>query len=124
MLNYQEICYEGPTNRIEESDNILLRIDSVTERWNKIMKEVKERRYAGPFSREQLPFKYFVQSPVGLVPKAGGKTHLIFHLSYDFGPGENRKSVNHYIPQEKCSVKYRDLDFAVLTSMNIFARNR
>ena len=47
------------------------------------MKEVNEHRYAGPFN--ELPFKYHVQSPVGLVPKAGNKTHLIFHLSYDFG---------------------------------------
>ena len=49
--------------------------------WNKVMKEVKLKRYAGPF--EQIPFKHFIQSPIGLVPKDGGKdTRLIFHLSY------------------------------------------
>ena len=32
--------------------------------WNKVMKEVKLKRYAGPF--EEIPFEYYVQSPVGL----------------------------------------------------------
>ena len=49
------------------------------------MKEIKERRYAGPFMKENFPFVNYIQSPIGLVPKAGNKTRLIFHLSYDFG---------------------------------------
>ena len=41
------------------------------------MKEVKKHRFAGPF--EVPPTKYYVQSPLGLVPKSGGqKTRLIF----------------------------------------------
>ena len=45
------------------------------------MKEVKLKRFAGPF--ESSPFEDFIQSPVGLVPKDNGKdTRLIFHLSY------------------------------------------
>ena len=45
------------------------------------MKEVKEERYAGPFS--EPPFTEFIQSPIGLVPKDNGKaTRLIFHLLY------------------------------------------
>ena len=43
-------------------------------------------------------------------PKAGGQTHLIFHLSYDF---LQHKSVNFYTPESSCSVKYQDLDQAV-----------
>ena len=74
------------------------------------MKEVKLKRYAGPFHK--VPFKNFVQSPIGLVPKAGNKTRLIFHLSYDFGKS-GMKSINHYTLKEKCSVKYHDLDEAV-----------
>ena len=49
--------------------------------WNKVMKEVKEKRFAGPF--KEIPFEHFIQSPIGLVPKDGGKYYrLIFHLSY------------------------------------------
>ena len=83
--------------------------------WNKIIKEVKEEvkeeRVAGPF--EQIPYHYFVQSPIGLVPKANNKTRLIFHLSFDFGSQESSKSVNYFIPKELCSVKYNDLDAAI-----------
>ena len=78
------------------------------------MKEVALLRYAGPFRLEELPFRNFVQSPVGLVPKAGNQTRMIFHLSYDF---EDFKSVNHYIPHEKCTVKYHDIDHAVANTL-------
>ena len=78
------------------------------------MKEVKEGHYVGPF--EQIPFESYVQSPIGLVPKDGGtKTKLIFHLSCDFKKSRN-KSLNHYIPDEVCSVKYNDIDEAVCCS--------
>ena len=79
------------------------------------MKEVKEHRYAGPF--EKTPFENFIQSPVGLVPKSGGKMRLIFHLSFDFGP-EN-KSLNYHTPKDKCSVKYNDLDAAIKECLHI-----
>ena len=64
------------------------------------MKEVQCKRVAGPY--DEVPFHYFVQSPIGLVPKSGGDgTRLIFHLSHDFGP--NCKSINANIPQERCT---------------------
>ena len=37
--------------------------------WNKIMKEVKLKRFTGPF--ERIPFENYIQSPIGLVPKDG-----------------------------------------------------
>ena len=40
--------------------------------WNKVMKEVEAKRFAGPF--EKIPFDNFIQSPIGLVPKDGGKS--------------------------------------------------
>ena len=56
-------------------------VGSPLELWNKVMKEVAAGRYAGPF--EKPPFELFIQSPIGLVPKDGGKkTQLIFHLSH------------------------------------------
>ena len=104
------IGYEGPTDRADYSNNILLRTGSPTELWNKVMKEVRLGRYAGPYQHKP-PFTNFVQSPISLVPKAGGKTRLIFHLSYKFPNGN--ESINHWTPKEKCSVKYNDLDHAI-----------
>ena len=83
------------------------------------MKEVKHRRFAGPLKR--IPFKnYYIQSPVGLVPKAGGKTRLIFHLSYDFS--ETNTSLNKNTPDDMCSVKYKDLDYAIATCLNLIRK--
>ena len=56
---------------------------------------------------------------MGLVPKAGGKTRLIFHLSYDFGPSEHQKSINYHTPEDICKVRYNDLDAAVRNCMHI-----
>ena len=77
------------------------------------MKEVKEKRYAGPYLPENFPFEHFIQSPIGLVPKDGGKkTRLIFHLSYPRNH-TSKKSVNANIPRDECVVKYQDFDQAV-----------
>ena len=42
------------------------------ELWNKVMKGVNLKRYAGPF--DSIPFENYVQSPIGLIPKDGGKS--------------------------------------------------
>ena len=110
--------YEGPQDRHDEVNNIPLKIRNRVMLWNKVMKEVKLGRYAGPFKR--LPFKSYIQFPIGLVPKDKGKqTRLIFHLSFDFGEEHDKKSVNFFIPDNKCTVKYRDLDHAVRVSLKI-----
>ena len=106
-----DIGYRGPSERRHLSSNIPLHVGSPEDLWGKIMKEVKARRYSGPFNVP--PYKSYIQSPIGLVPKAGGQTRLIFHLSFDFGKDEDSKSLNHHTPEELCSVKYRDLDYAV-----------
>ena len=64
------------------------------------------------------PFANFVQSPIGLVPKAENQTRLIFHLSFDFDQEEMR-SVNFYMPAEICMVKYQDLDEAIRQSFQL-----
>ena len=90
---------------------------------HKIMKEVKLKRVAGPFW--EIPFENYIQSPVGLVPKAGkDQVCLIFHLSYDFDrKGEdNLGSLNKHMPKDKCSVKYHDLDAAVHSILQIAAK--
>ena len=118
-----DIGYSGPKIRQSTSDNIPLRVGSKTELWNKIIKEVKLGRVAGPF--DQPPFQNYIQSPVGLVPKSGnkGQTRLIFHLSYDFGKEIGEKSLNHHTPSEICTVKYNDLDYAVEACLRVKASN-
>ena len=101
--------------RTDTSENIPLKIGNSTVLWNKIMKEVKAGRYAGPF--QHIPFDNYMQSPIGLVPKAKNKAKLIFHLSYQFKSGLG--SLNSNTPKEKCSVKYRDLDYAIRTCIEL-----
>ena len=99
-----DIGYKGPVIRQSKSENIPFTIGNEAEMWNKIMKEVKLGRYAGPFA--DVPYENYIQSSIGLVPKdRGKKTRLIFHLLYDFGP-EGEESLNFHSPEELCSVKY------------------
>ena len=118
-----DICYNGPTNRMDYSQNIPFQVGvgSKEEMWEKIMKEVKLKRYAGPFKRN--PFKSFIQSPIGLVPKSGGQTRLIFHLSHGFKLYGNH-SVNYHTPKDMCSVKYRDIDFAIQWGTDLFSMRK
>ena len=103
-----DLDYQGPTLVQRTAPNLKLRVGSKVELWNKMMKEVSEKRFAGPF--EEIPFTYYVQSPIGLVPKdQGKKTRLIFHLSYP----RNGDSVNSGIHYEKCRVVYPSFDEAV-----------
>ena len=104
------IGYEGPEDVKITAPNLKFRgVGNPTILWNKVMKEVKENRHAGPF--EKIPFANYIQSPIGLVPKDGGKdTRLIFHLSYPRGKGT---SVNANTPADICSVQYPDFNDAV-----------
>ena len=124
FTNGFDLGYRGPVNWQEKSCNIPFKIGSKVEMWNKLINEVKLGRHAGPF-RHKPPFKYFVQSLIGLVPKSNGKTRLIFHLSFDFDQGKdvNRHSVNYYTPREDCKVQYRDLDFAVCTILDLVGKS-
>ena len=107
-----DLGYEGPTNLRQFSPNLKLRVGSRIELWNKVMKEVKLQRYAGPYA-EEPPFENFIQSPIGLVPKDGGKsTRLIFHLSYP-RDAKRRFSINANTPASKCTVKYPDFNEAI-----------
>ena len=103
------LMYQGKLQNCKRTaPNLKLRIGNKVELWNKVMNEVALGRYAGPFA--EPPFEFFVQSPIGLVPKdKGTKTRLIFHLSYP----KTGESVNSGIPHDKCTVKYPDFDEAV-----------
>ena len=89
-------------------------VGTKTELWNKVMKEVKEKRYAGPF--DKIPFENYIQSPIGLVPKDNGRaTRLIFHLSYPRSRNGTivSESVNANTPKHLTTVHYPDFDCAV-----------
>ena len=116
-----DFMYRGPQKRRELSKNIPLTVGNKVILWNKVMKEVEQKRYAGPFS--QPPFQNFIQSPVGLVPKSNGDLRLIFHLSFNFGHEEERKSFNYHMPQEACTVKYNDLDYAMKLCVRLLKIN-
>ena len=93
-LNFwlKDLQYRGPWHQRDQARNIPFQVGvgNKYEMWKKFIDEVKAKRYAGPY--DEVPFKYYIQSPCGLVPKAGNKTRLIFHLSYDFRPEEHQKS--------------------------------
>ena len=115
FTNGFSIGYAGPEKVQITAPN--LKLDGIGNEvmlWNKVVKEVKQKRYAGPF--EQIPFQYYIQSPIGLVAKDGGKdTRLIFHLSYPRTKtkGEVSSSVNANTPAYLCTVKYPDFNQAI-----------
>ena len=105
--------YQGDQFVKKTAKNLKLRVGSKTELWNKVMKEVQANRYAGPF--KEIPYEYYIQSPIGLVPKDKTKTRLIFHLSY---PRCDGTSVNANIPRSFCTVQYPDFEEAVKMCVN------
>ena len=115
------IGYEGNRHVQYKSPNLKFNIGTKTDLWNKVMKEVQNKRYAGPF--EHIPFEHYIQSPIGLVPKDGGKnTRLIFHLSYPRLPNNQpQKSVNGCTPKWKCKVKYPDFSEAIKLCLQVGA---
>ena len=104
-----DLGYEGDTKVRRTAHNLKFTIGNETIMWNKVMKEVQLKRYAGPFN--QIPFEYYIQSPLGLVPKDNGtKTRLIFHLSY---PKGTQFSVNANTPEHLTKVNYPQFEDAV-----------
>lgn len=100
------INYTGPKVSTE-CNNLKSAVQNPKIVQQKIDKELKEQRIAGPFA--EPPFPQFRVSPIGLVPKKQpGEFRLIHHLSYPQG-----FSVNDFIDSELCSVQYTSFDAAV-----------
>lgn len=59
-----DLGYRGPTKVRLEANNLKFRVGNKLELWNKIMKEVKAKRFAGGF--KQPPFEHYIQSPLGM----------------------------------------------------------
>ena len=74
---------------------------------NKLAKEAKLGRIVGPFHNR--PMSNLQCSPLGLVPKKQpGEFRLIHHLSFP-----SRASINDFIDEKLCRVKYTSFDEAV-----------
>ena len=113
------IGYEGRRDIKCTALNLKLRIGSKTDLWNKVMGEVEKGRYAGPF--EDPPFEFYIQSPIGLVPKDQGKnTRLIFHFLYP----RSGDSVNSKTLENLCKVVYPDFNQAVVLCLKAGATHR
>ena len=109
--------YHGPLKRKSRAKNLPFTIGNRYILWEKIMKEIKAGQYVRPYA--DIPFKNYIQSPIGLVPKDGGRaTRLIFHQSYNFSENlDEDVSLNYFTPRELCTVHYKDLDYAIQTFM-------
>ena len=58
FMNGFDIGYQGPMRRQDTSENIPLHLGTKVDLWNKVMKEVKLGRYAGPF--KDIPFDNYM----------------------------------------------------------------
>ena len=97
-----KVGYEGP--RLPTfCRNLVSAHQNNDELEQKLLKELKLGRIAGPFSYR--PFTNLRLSPVGLIPKKSGGWRLIHNLSYPIG-----KSVNSHIDPQNCSVQYTSFD--------------
>ena len=101
--------YHGSKTVKLYSKNLRVSVGNPTILWNKVIKEVRAGRFAGPYLR--VPFESFIQSLISLVPKDQGRDmRLIFHLSH---PKLGDTSVNCNTPKNLCSVNYADFNNAV-----------
>ena len=112
-------------DRRDTSQNIPFTVGNKYQLWEKMMDEIEMKHFAGPYKFDDLPFansRTLVPSPCGLVPKAGNKTRLIFHLFYKFKNGN--ESINFWTPEDLSSVKYNDLDNAVKNCLELLRLTR
>ncbi len=100
------LAYQGERAR-RDSENLKSINNLHDKAIEKLEKEIKLGRIAGPFNSRPLP--RLMVSPIGLVPKAEpGKYRLIQHLSFPDG-----SSINDGIDRGMCAVQYTSFDEAV-----------
>ena len=101
-----KLGYSG-SRKGREADNLKSAVGDPDTVIQKLSKEIKLGRIAGPF--QDMPFSNLIISPVGLVPKSEpGKFRLIHNLSFPEGG-----SINDGIDRELCKVQYANFDDAV-----------
>ena len=102
FLNGFLLNYIGPRVHLE-CTNLLSALQHRYETLDKLQHEVELGRMLGPFSN--LPISNLRISPIGLVAKPDGGLRLITNCSAPEG-----NSVNSYIEEQFCKVKYSSLD--------------
>ena len=82
------IGYRGRDERQTQANNLPFQVGNKFELWEKkSWRKSSCHILLGPV--DEIPFDNFIQSPIGLAPKGGNETRLIFHLSHP-----QRDSVN------------------------------
>lgn len=99
-----DIGYVGPSVH-HISKNLKSAAGNETAVSNCILKELKQKRVAGPFQKP--PLQPFRTSPIGIVPKKNGDFRMITDLSQPFG-----HSVNDFISAEDAAVQFTKFDKA------------
>ncbi|XP_033745490.1 uncharacterized protein LOC117331006 [Pecten maximus] len=94
--------YDGPRES-KHCQNLKSSQDNIDATFEKVYKEIRLGRIAGPFMTSPIPNLRL--SPIGLVPKKDGTWRLIQHLSYPHG-----SSVNDFIDKDQASVHYSPFD--------------
>ena len=101
------VHFEGIDKPLD-SDNAKNALDNPYIVWEKLKREMKMGRIAGPY--ESPPFENFKCSPLNIREKSEkGKFRLIHNLSYPY----DDRAVNFNIPKEYGTVKYDNLEDAV-----------
>lgn len=101
-----KIPFEGK-RKFTYFDNLLSARNNISILKEKIAKEVRAGRAAGPF--DNPPFQDLQVSPLGLVPKkVPGEFRVIHHLSFP-----EKSSINDGIPDYLCTVRYQTVDDAL-----------
>lgn len=120
-----KLGYNGSKHVKIKSNNLRFRVGNKFDLWNKIMLEVKAKRYAGPYADvNDIPFPGdgtatgWIQSPCGLVSKSNNRTRLINHHSYP--PG---RSLNDGIDDDHAKVTYQDFQDAIKISLELKRKN-
>ena len=58
--------YKGPTENIQRvANNLKFRVGSEAVLWYKVMKEVKEKRFAGPYKQVPIQELYTIPNRIG-----------------------------------------------------------
>ena len=58
FTNGFSLGFDGELNKSQNAPNLKLHVRSLTELWNKVMKEVKDKRFAGPYEAPLLTHTY------------------------------------------------------------------
>ena len=98
-----KIGYRGP-KQLTLNNNL----PSVSEAPKALLADLQEQHRLGRLTRLNTLPRWFISSPLGVVPKGDGRWRRIHHLSYPRG-----ESVNCHIPEAWGALEYATFNDAV-----------